>query len=184
MSKLGRQRPCAIVPRSTRRAAGRLRVRAAILLRCGGPSAAIPPRPAPAAPLNHWGVLVPAHYYIWCDPSSSDRTKIDVPALRPSSSDNPAVRRQQVAWAKQPCIDGFIVSWKSTPTLNRRLPRSSATALRTILNSPRRSGSAGAGWECRSCEPVAGSPGGGGSANVCPRRGLICAGTTIQLRKQ
>ena len=31
--------------------------------------------------------------------------------------------RQHVAWAKRAGIDGFIVSWKSTPVLNRRLER-------------------------------------------------------------
>ena len=30
---------------------------------------------------------------------------------------------QHVDWAKQAGIDGFIVSWKSTPVLNRRLER-------------------------------------------------------------
>ena len=29
--------------------------------------------------------------------------------------------RQHIQWAKQAGIDGFIVSWKSTPTLDRRL---------------------------------------------------------------
>ena len=31
--------------------------------------------------------------------------------------------RQHIAWAKRAGIDGFIVSWKSTPVLNRRLER-------------------------------------------------------------
>ncbi len=31
--------------------------------------------------------------------------------------------RQHVRWAKRAGIDGFIVSWKSTPVLNRRLER-------------------------------------------------------------
>jgi hypothetical protein len=29
--------------------------------------------------------------------------------------------RQQVRWAKQAGIEGFLVSWKHTPTLDRRL---------------------------------------------------------------
>jgi hypothetical protein len=33
------------------------------------------------------------------------------------------VMRQQIVWAKQAGIDGFIVSWKHTPTLDRRLSR-------------------------------------------------------------
>ena len=31
--------------------------------------------------------------------------------------------RQHVRWAKRAGIDGFIVNWKSTPVLNRRLER-------------------------------------------------------------
>ncbi len=121
MSNLGRQRPLAIVPSPTRQAARRLRAGIAALLLLAGLVAAGPPRPAPAAPLNHWSVPVLAHYYIWFDPSSWDRAKIDLPALGPYSSDDPAVMRQHVAWARAAGIDGFIVSWKSTPTLNRRL---------------------------------------------------------------
>jgi len=37
------------------------------------------------------------------------------------SSDDRAVMLQQVQWAKSAGIDGFIVSWKSTDVLNRRL---------------------------------------------------------------
>jgi hypothetical protein len=121
MSHLGRQRPFAIVPPPTRPAAGRLRLGVAALLLFAGWAAASPPRPTPAATVNHWGVPVLAHYYIWFDSSSWDRAKIDLPALGAYSSDDPQVMRQQVAWAQQAGIDGFIVSWKSTPTLNRRL---------------------------------------------------------------
>ena len=39
------------------------------------------------------------------------------------SSDDRDVMRQHIAWAKRAGIDGFIVSWKSTPVLNRRLER-------------------------------------------------------------
>jgi hypothetical protein len=62
-----------------------------------------------------------AYYYIWFDPSSWDRAKIDYPTLGKYSSDDPAVMRQHIQWAKQGGITGFIVSWKSTDTLNRRL---------------------------------------------------------------
>lgn len=62
-----------------------------------------------------------AYYYIWFDPSSWDRAKVDYPILGKYSSDDPAVMRQHIEWAKQAGITGFIVSWKSTDTLNRRL---------------------------------------------------------------
>ena len=62
-----------------------------------------------------------AYYYIWFDPSSWNRAKTDLPTLGKYSSDDPNVMRQQIVWAKQAGIDGFIVSWKHTPTLDRRL---------------------------------------------------------------
>ena len=43
------------------------------------------------------------------------------PELGPYSSDDAAVMDQQVRWAKQAGIGGFLVSWKHTPTLDRRL---------------------------------------------------------------
>jgi Glycosyl hydrolase family 99 len=62
-----------------------------------------------------------AYYYIWFDSSSWNRAKIDYPLLGRYSSDDISVMRQQILWAKAAGIDGFIVSWKSTDTLNRRL---------------------------------------------------------------
>jgi hypothetical protein len=62
-----------------------------------------------------------AYYYIWYDTRSWDRAKDDYPELGRYSSDDPAVMASHVEMAKQAGIDGFIVSWKSTPTLNRRL---------------------------------------------------------------
>lgn len=62
-----------------------------------------------------------AYYYIWFDPSSWDRAKIDYPQLGDYSSDDPNVLRQHVEWAKSAGIQGFIVSWKDTPTNDRRL---------------------------------------------------------------
>ncbi len=62
-----------------------------------------------------------AYYYIWFDPSSWNRAKSDLPLLGKYSSDDAKVMRQHVKWAKQAGIDGFIVSWKNTPTLDRRL---------------------------------------------------------------
>lgn len=62
-----------------------------------------------------------AYYYIWFDRSSWDRAKRDLPLLGPYFSDDPNVARQHIRWAKAAGITGFIVSWKSTPTLDRRL---------------------------------------------------------------
>ncbi len=62
-----------------------------------------------------------AYYYIWYDTSSWDRAKIDYPLLGRYSSDDQSVMRQQIQWAKSAGINGFIVSWKSTDVLNRRL---------------------------------------------------------------
>jgi len=64
-----------------------------------------------------------AYYYIWFDHSSWRRAKTDYPLLGRYSSDDVSVLRRHVRWAKLAGIDGFIVSWKSTPTLNRRLAK-------------------------------------------------------------
>ena len=64
-----------------------------------------------------------AYYYIWFNASSWNRAKTDYPLLGRYSSDEPEVMRKHVQWAKRAGIDGFIVSWKSTPVLNRRLER-------------------------------------------------------------
>jgi hypothetical protein len=66
-------------------------------------------------------IPVLAYYYIWFDPGSWNRAKTDFPLLGRYSSDDPEVMRQHVRWAKQAGIGGFIVSWKSTEKLNRRL---------------------------------------------------------------
>ncbi len=62
-----------------------------------------------------------AYYYIWFDTNSWDRAKTDYPLLGRYSSDDASVMRQHIRWAKQAGIDGFIVSWKGTDKLNRRL---------------------------------------------------------------
>ena len=62
-----------------------------------------------------------AYYYIWFDRASWDRAKIDVPALGKYSSDDPNVMRQHIRLAKLAGITGFIVSWKHTKALDRRL---------------------------------------------------------------
>jgi len=62
-----------------------------------------------------------AYYYIWYNVESWNRAKSDYPILGLYSSDDRSVMEQHVQWAKEAGIDGFIVSWKSTQTLNRRL---------------------------------------------------------------
>jgi len=62
-----------------------------------------------------------AYYYIWFNPTSWNRAKNDYPALGRYSSDEVPVMVRHVEWAKQAGINGFIVSWKRTPLLNRRL---------------------------------------------------------------
>jgi hypothetical protein len=79
----------------------------------GGAAAATPENPTP----------VFAYHYIWFNATSWDRAKIDYPLLGRYSSDETSVMRQQIRWAKQAGIDAFIVSWKSTATLNRRLEK-------------------------------------------------------------
>jgi hypothetical protein len=91
--------------------------------------------PAQASPIGQTGILaqqnvqpavltpIPtlAYFYIWFDPGSWNRAKIDYPLLGRYSSDDSAVMRQQIIWAKAAGIKGFIVSWKSTDVLNSRL---------------------------------------------------------------
>ena len=64
-----------------------------------------------------------AYYYIWFNPSSWNRAKTDYPLLGRYSSDETSVMRTHVAMARRAGIDGFIVSWKSTPTLDGRLAK-------------------------------------------------------------
>lgn len=62
-----------------------------------------------------------AYYYIWFDTASWDRAKVDFPVLGRYSSDDREVMQEHVRLAKLAGLDGFIVSWKSTEVLNRRL---------------------------------------------------------------
>jgi len=77
------------------------------------PAAVVQPNPIPAL----------SYYYIWYDTGSWDRAKVDYPTLGRYSSDDVAVMRQHIQWAKAAGITGFIVSWKSTDPLNRRLEK-------------------------------------------------------------
>ncbi len=79
------------------------------------------PRAEANTPLPAQPVPVLAYYYIWYTPGSWDRAKIDLPTLGPYSSDDADVMRQHIEWAKQAGITGFIVSWKNTYVLSRRL---------------------------------------------------------------
>ncbi len=76
--------------------------------------------PAPQASVSN-PIPVLAYYYIWYDISSWDRAKIDTPTLGDYSSDDISVMRKHIQEAKAVGINGFIVSWKSTDVLNRRL---------------------------------------------------------------
>jgi hypothetical protein len=91
-------------------------VRSAVALLVAGALIAPLPAAAAAGPVPTW-----AYYYIWFNARSWDRAKSDYPLLGRYSSDEPSVMGTHVRLAKQAGIDGFIVSWKSTPVLNRRL---------------------------------------------------------------
>jgi hypothetical protein len=93
---------------------------AVALATVGGVGATPEPSHAPVSPL--------AYYYIWFDATSWQRAKIDTPLLGRYSSDEIRTMRQHIRWAQQAGIDGFLVSWKSTPALNRRLTRLIAVA--------------------------------------------------------
>lgn len=62
-----------------------------------------------------------AYYYIRFDPRAWEKAKADSPLLGRYSSDDQEAMRYHVEWAKMVGIDGFIVSWKSTEKLDRRL---------------------------------------------------------------
>ena len=81
----------------------------------------LPTHAAAQGPDSDDPVPLMAYYYIWFDPASWNRAKTDYPLLGRYSSDDRAVMEQHVRWAKDAGIDGFIVSWKSTLKLDRRL---------------------------------------------------------------
>jgi hypothetical protein len=83
--------------------------------------ACLSPGAATGSPAQPVPVL--AYYYIWFNPTSWNRAKTDFPVLGRYSSDETSVMRRHVAWAKRAGIDGFLVSWKSSPVLDRRLAR-------------------------------------------------------------
>ena len=95
---------------------------AAVLLLSGLVTVPVPTEPAYAAPAPE-PVPVLAHYYIWFNPTSWSRAKIDYPLLGRYSSDDEQIMRQHVQMAKAAGIGGFMVSWKHTPQLDERLAK-------------------------------------------------------------
>ena len=85
------------------------------------PTPSSTPAPSPSQRFDLTSVPLLAYYYIWYDTSSWDRAKSDMPLLGAYSSDDESVMRQHVTWAKSSGLDGFIVSWKNTTTLDKRL---------------------------------------------------------------
>ena len=98
------------------RGTGRL---AAILLSGALLLAGLPAFAGPSVAQARTPVL--AYYYIWFTRDSWSRAKRDLPALGPYSSDDANIMRQHIRWAKAAGINGFLVSWKNTPALTRRL---------------------------------------------------------------
>jgi hypothetical protein len=101
------------------------------LVACTGSAATTPAQPmvqpsrpagAATAPTQELGAIpLLAYYYIWFDPKSWDRAKTDLPLLGRYSSDDREIMQEHIRSAKAAGIKGFIVSWKSTETLTRRL---------------------------------------------------------------
>jgi hypothetical protein len=87
--------------------------------------------PGPGSPGFKPPVL--AYYYMWFNSASWSHAKADQPDLGPYTSTDPAIIRQQVTWAKQSGVDAFIVSWKSSPSLNLALQELVAEAHRQNL---------------------------------------------------
>jgi hypothetical protein len=98
----------------------RLLLAVAVALACGAV--------APAVASARTPIPMFAYYYIWFSPSSWDRAKRDYPLLGRYSSDEERILRTHIRWAKAAGIDGFLVSWKDTPVLNRRLGKLIAVA--------------------------------------------------------
>lgn len=131
------RRPLLLSALFSRRRRSRSRARAGtwmggvVFALCAGfapaqPAHAAPPGKEPVRTLAaRAGERVPllAYYYIWFNVSSWNRAKTDYPLLGRYSSDERRVMRRHIRRAKEAGIDGFIVSWKSTTLLNRRLEK-------------------------------------------------------------
>ncbi|MFC5994857.1 hypothetical protein ACFQE5_11620 [Pseudonocardia hispaniensis] len=79
------------------------------------------PPPTSVAPGARPAVPVFAYYYIWFNPSTWDRPLHDFPSLGRYSSDDADVMRRHIRLAAAAGLTGFIVSWKGTEALDRRL---------------------------------------------------------------
>ena len=62
-----------------------------------------------------------AYYSIGYDAGAWDPLNVDSPLLGRYSSDDAAIMREHIHLAQQVGINGFIVNWRNTPKLNRRL---------------------------------------------------------------
>jgi hypothetical protein len=86
---------------------------------------AAPQQPATPSPtaglpsLHHPPSL--AYYYIWYTHASWGRAKSDYPSLGRYSSDDRKVMQLHVAMAQHAGLDGFLVSWKASKSLDSRL---------------------------------------------------------------
>jgi hypothetical protein len=76
---------------------------------------------AAAAPGTSGQAPVFCYYYIWFDPSSWNRAKIDYPAAGRYSSSDPEVMRRQITEAQAAGITAFLVSWKGAAARDARL---------------------------------------------------------------
>ena len=88
---------------------------------CGsaGSVSATDQTPAPSPATGSGPVF--AYYYIWYTPGSWTRAKRDQPLLGSYDSSDASVIAQHVTWAREAGIDGFIVSWKHEPRLDKPL---------------------------------------------------------------
>lgn len=75
----------------------------------------------PGTSIGTRDVPVYAYFYQWFNRTSWSRAKIDYPLAGRYSSDDRTVLRRQIAQAQAAGLTGFLTSWKSTDTLNRRL---------------------------------------------------------------
>jgi Glycosyl hydrolase family 99/Calcineurin-like phosphoesterase len=117
--------------RLLRRAVAGALLAAALSVVAGGiPAAAVGGAGAPGASAASAPGQTPVfcYYYIWFDPQSWNRAKIDYPAVGRYSSSDPSVMRRQIGEAKAAGITAFLVSWKGTAVEKARLEQLAALA--------------------------------------------------------
>lgn len=108
-----------------RAASGRLPAAVLALLLLVGTASGGRAEPAPTGPAH---VPVYAYFYQWYTEGSWNRAKQDFPLAGRYDSSDVQVLRAQVRQARAAGIEGFLTSWKSTVTLNRRLALLTAVA--------------------------------------------------------